>query len=63
MFFNPSGSLCWVRIRSSEANPKAFCFVFKIFFMYTIFKVSVECVTILLLFYVLGFLAMRHVGS
>ena len=31
--------------------------------MWTIFKVFIEFVTILLLFYVLVFLAMRHVGS
>ena len=32
--------------------------------MWTIFfKVSIEFVTILLLFYVFGLLAMRHVGS
>ena len=30
--------------------------------MWTIFKVFIEFVTILLLFYVLFFLAMRHVG-
>ena len=36
----------------------------KIFFlMWTIFKVFIETVTILLLFYVLVFLAKRHVGS
>ena len=40
-------------------------FFFKIFFflMWTIFKVFTEFVTILLLFYVFGFLAVRHVGS
>ena len=27
-----------------------------------IFKVFIECVTVLLLFYVLSFMAMRHVG-
>ena len=31
--------------------------------MWTIFKVFIEFVTILLLFYVLGFLAMSHVES
>ena len=31
--------------------------------MWTIFKVSIELVTILLLLYVLGFLAVRHMGS
>ena len=31
--------------------------------MWTIFKVFIETVTILLLFYVLVFLAKRHVGS
>ena len=33
------------------------------FFMWAIFKVYIEFVTILLLFYVLVFLAMRHVAS
>ena len=37
-----------------------FCFLF---LMWTIFKVFIEFVTILLLFYVLLFLTMRHVGS
>ena len=31
--------------------------------MWTIFKVFIEFVTLLLLFYVFGFLAARHVGS
>ena len=31
--------------------------------MWTIFKVFIEFVTVLLLFYVLVFLAERHVGS
>ena len=31
--------------------------------MWTILKVFIECVTILLLFHVLVFLAKRHVGS
>ena len=39
-------------------------FFFKILFlMWTIFRVFTEFVTILLLFYVLVFLAARHVGS
>ena len=33
------------------------------FFMWAIFKVFIESVTTLLLFYVLVFLAARHVGS
>ena len=33
------------------------------FLMWTIFKVFIECVTILLLFYVLAFLALRPMGS
>ena len=33
----------------------------KIFFMWTVLKLFIEFVTIL--FYVLGFLAVRHVGS
>ena len=38
--------------------------VFRFFFlMWTIFKVFIELVTVLLLFYVLVFLAVRHVGS
>ena len=36
---------------------------FKILLMWINFKVFIECVTILLLFYVLAFLAMRHGGS
>ena len=38
-------------------------FFFKIFLMWTIFKVFIVIVIILLLFYVFGFLALRHVGS
>ena len=38
-------------------------FFLKIFLMWTIFKVLIECVTILLLFLYFGFLAARHVGS
>ena len=34
-----------------------------LFLMWTIFKDSIEFVTLLLLFYVFGFLASRHVGS
>ena len=38
--------------------------VFRFFFlMWTIFKVFIELVTVLLQFYVLMFLAPRHVGS
>ena len=40
-----------------------FFFFFKIFLMWTLFEVFIEFVTILLLFYVLVFLATRHVGS
>ena len=40
-----------------------YLFFFKIFLMWTIFKVFIEFVTILFLFYVLVFLAARHVGS
>ena len=36
---------------------------FFLFFMWTTFKVFVEFVTVLILFYVLVFLAMRHLGS
>ena len=36
---------------------------FFFFLMWTIFEVFIEFVTILLLFYVLVFLATRHVGS
>ena len=43
--------------------PRLFVLFLRFFLMWTIFKDSVACVTILLLFYVLGFLAMRHVGS
>ena len=40
------------------------CFIFlKMFLMWTIFKVFIEFVTILLLFYVLILLAERHVES
>ena len=39
------------------------CFFFKDFLTWTIFKVFIEFVTILLLFYVVVFLALRHVGS
>ena len=37
--------------------------VFKDFFMWTIFKVFIEFVTILFLFDIFGFWASRHVGS
>ena len=43
--------------------PAAEGFLFVCFLTWTISKVSVECVTILLLFDVLVFLAARHVGS
>ena len=43
------------------------CLLLRVFFffflMWIIFKVFIEFVTILLLFYVLLFLTMRHVGS
>ena len=38
-------------------------FIFLIFFLWTIFKVFVEFVTILLLFYILVFLGCKHVES
>ena len=38
-------------------------FFLRLFFTWTILKVLIKFVTILLLFYVLVFLAMRHIGS
>ena len=38
-------------------------FFLRFLFMWTVFKVFIEFVTIFLLFYCFGFLAARHVGS
>ena len=49
-----------------HGEPLLFRRKFKVFFVvltWTIFKVVIECVTVLLLFHVLGLLAMKHVGS
>lgn len=48
---------------SQTPDKKRGVFVFVGFFMWTIFKVSVEFVTTLLLFSALIFLPTRHVGS
>ena len=53
-----------LHLKNEQQVHHAMTFFFKTFFlMWTIFKVFIEFVTILLLFYVLVFLAMRHVGS
>ena len=52
-------------IERAKSHFRKFYFLFKkYFFMWTIFKVFIEFVTVLLLFYVFlgGFLAMKHVG-
>ena len=47
--------LQYLFLKSSRLNARVFYLFFKAFFMWTIFKVFMECVTILPLFYVLGF--------
>ena len=42
--------------------PNLFCFCFFLL-MWTIFKIFIELVTVVLLFYVFGVSATRHVGS
>ena len=48
---------------SCALSDLVFLFLLKIFLMWTISKVFIEFVTILLLFYVSGFLNTRRMGS
>ena len=51
------------KIKDNLKIHNGFFFFFKILLMWTIFKVFIGIVIILLLFYVFGVLALRHVGS
>ena len=54
--FTPNSTLCWGNELTQRASPEVFFFFFlKLFLMWTIFKVYIECIIIFLLFYVLVF--------
>ena len=59
----PSLRKCIRIFQRNRTNSMCVCYLFFFFFLWTTFKVFTECVIILPLFYVLVFLAARHVGS